>query len=507
MAGTNLMRDRTLLTAATAALLCLAAAPAKAQSPDSGSSAAPGADAFDIRYYVTDGEGNRVRQMTKNDMQYFVNQARCECGQKIDSQVRILNTGTTYAQILIDGFIGTQCATAETSFNPQFKRCTKFSSTQTNNYVSGQGVAFAPIWLVSGIVEAGEGTNDELRHPDLATPASTCSGPTGEGGIWLCGQSDSVAGCQAEEFFIQGATNKNYPEGESSKGITADFQPPQSLPLASSIDASVGDSAVVVTWTLPTGGTDAYGFRVLCEEADTGLPGVEGVAADPGIAANSYGTIYYTKENLCPDGPFWEPDGWDDSTTGGTDTDGTTTDGTTTDGTTTDTDTTDGTTTDGTTTDGTTTDGTTTDGTTTDGTTTDTDTTDGTTTGGSDSGVCPEDRPASGVCSLKWDYICSEHLAKNTNSTRIKGLENGKKYNFLLVAYDQSGNPISVGKIDNIEPVQTNDLWEQCEEDGDVCGRAGFCDVDPERSAGGGLALLAGLVLLTAAGRRIRKTA
>ena len=492
------MRDRTLLTAVASTLLFLTAAPAWAQSPDTGGgSSAPGADAFDIRYYVTDENSDRGRQMSQQDMNLFVNQARCECGQQIEAQIRLLSTGTTYTPTTIDGYIGSNCATAESSFNPQFKPCAKFSSAQSTTYTSGQSVLFSPIWLIAGIADLVNVNDLASRIPAVATPAGTCTGPTGEGGIWLCGQTDSSAGCQAEEFFVTGTQNMNFLDG-TAKGITADFQPPLNLPSEDSLSAAVGDSAVVVNWTLPAGGTDAYGYRVLCEEADTGLPAIEGLVKDPGIASNTYGTIYYTKENLCPDGAFWEAPG-SESSTGGDTTGGDTTGGDTTGDTT-------GDMTTGTTGDMTT--GTTGDMTT--GTSGDmtTDATTGTT--GSDipvSTACPEDRPATGMCSLKWAYVCSEHIAGATSNVRITGLENDKEYNFLLVAYDQSGNPITVGKIDGIVPVQTNDLWEQCEADGDVCGRSGFCSVDPEGDDLGGFALVLGLGLLAARRRRIRTIA
>ncbi|HFE44693.1 MAG TPA: hypothetical protein ENJ18_04250, partial [Nannocystis exedens] len=426
--------------------------------------------AFDIRYYITDENGARGRQMTANDMLYFVNQARCECGQKIDTQIRLLNTGQTYDQILIDSFVGTQCATAENGISQQYKPCIEFPSLQTNSYYAGKSLSFSPIWLVSGIAGLTNLDDVPARHPDVATPAGSCSGPVGEAGVWLCGQTDGDAGCLGDEFFITGTQNKNITDGES-KGITADFQGPLSLPAESSLKAAVGDSAVEVSWDLPFGGSDAYGFRVLCEEADTGEPALSGLVTasqrNNAIAANTYGSLYYTKENLCPDGPFWEAQGSGD---------GTTTDGTTTDGTTT-------------------------------GTDTDTDT-DGTTgTAEPVSAGCPSERPATGMCSLKWDYVCSAHLANNTTSTRIEGLENGKKYNFLLVAYDQAGNPVSAGKVDGITPVETNDLWEQCEADGDACGRSGFCNVNTDAPSRGGFSLVFAFGLLAAGRRRTRKIA
>ncbi|MCA9637432.1 MAG: hypothetical protein KC420_15505, partial [Myxococcales bacterium] len=57
-------------------------------------------------------------------------------------------------------------------------------------------------------------------------------------------------------------------------------------------------------------------------------------------------------------------------------------------------------------------------------------------------------------------------------------------------------------------PVETNDLWEQCEADGDICGDAGFCAVDREAQGGhgGALAFVIGIGLAAARRRRwIRK--
>ncbi len=471
MAGTLPMRDRTLLTVVASTLLTLTAAPAWAQSPDTGGgSSAPGAEAFDIRYYVTDGDSNRGRQMTELDMNFFVNQARCECGQQLEAQIRLLSTGgTMYTPTQIDGYVGSNCATAESTFNPQFPPCAKFSSAVSTSFTSGQSVLFSPLWLISGIEGLSDPADLSQRLPSVATPAAACTGPSGEGGIWLCGQTDANAGCQSEEFFVTGTQNMNILDG-TSKGITADFQPPLNLPEEDSLSAAVGDSAVVVSWTLPLGGSDAYGFRILCEEAETGEPAISGLVKNPGEVAVTDGRIYYTKENLCPDGPFWVTPGSEESTTGDT-TDGTTGDMTGTGGST-------------------------------------TDVTTGTT--GSDipvSTACPEDRPESGMCSLKWEYVCTEHIQAASTTVRIAGLDNNKAYNFLLLAYDQAGNPITIGKVDGVMPVPTNDLWEQCEADGDVCGRSGFCSVDPDSHDLGGFALVLGMGLLAAGRRRIRTIA
>ncbi|MEZ4449425.1 MAG: hypothetical protein R3B09_08095 [Nannocystaceae bacterium] len=479
------MRRTLPLLGALAALLGFSG-PARADDPVD-----PGADNFDIRYYINDEDGNQIRQMSSTQMQYLINQARCECGQTIEARVRLINTGASFNNVQIEGYIGTNCALAETSFNPQFKPCTRIVSAKTTTFIQGYSVDFGPIWLGSGLEDA-----QADRSPAAATPVGSCTGPGGESGVWLCGFFDQQQGCQAEEFFVTGTQNKNFGASES-KGITFDYQGPITPP--GTVTAAPGDGAVVVSWKSTTS-PDVYGYRVLCEEAATGEPAVDGIVTDPGLApTTSFGQLYFTKENLCPDGPFSSQIGPGDNvgTTGGTDTDGTTTDGTTTDGTT----------------DGTTTDGTTTDASTTDSSTDTTDTTtDGTTTGDTGSTVesaCPGARPDSGVCSLKWDYVCSAHIGagtSNSGSIRVRGLENNKAYHILLVGYDQAGNPLPIKLIENVTPVPSNDLWEQCEQDGNVCGDAGFCSVSPERTGLGALGLFIGLGFF-AYGRRTRKTA
>ena len=93
-------------------------------------SSVPGADAFDIRYYVTDEDGNRGRAMAATDFLQFVNQARCECGHQIATQVRLKSTsGMTYDNTkLIQTFVGTNCGTAEANPVGQFRRCAMIKS-------------------------------------------------------------------------------------------------------------------------------------------------------------------------------------------------------------------------------------------------------------------------------------------------------------------------------------------------------------------------------------------
>lgn len=475
--------------------------------------AVPGAADFDIRYYITDEDGDRLRPMDSQDALQFFNKARCECGHQIEAQVRLKAnmSGMAYdINKLIETFVGTQCATAEANPVSQFRLCAKLKSAGAPSYVNGLNAVFHPVWLASGI--AGDSTSPRDPNDPGTVVSGSCSGVQGESGIWMCAQTNTTQGCQADEFFISGTQNNNLPAGMTG-GIKFDFVAPTTPPTG--LKAEPGDSAVIVSWESITG--DINGFRVLCEDAATGKPpeGMTGLER-PALDRKPNGTIYYTKDNLCPNGPFSTVNGLEDDESAGDDT--TTTDGTTT------LDATSGGTTSG--------GGTDTDVT---GTTVGTDantTTDATgTTGAATCGdgvvegeeqcddgplngdaeachldcrtdVCgdglkgPEEECDSGedngasLCTtectlnvsdglkrLDWAYVCSSHLSLTTKSVRIEGLENGKSYNFLLVAYDASGNPLASPEVVSAAPVPTNDLWDQCKAQGDVCGESGFCNV------------------------------
>ena len=493
----------TLLAATTAGVL-LAPTLARAQAPMPMGPTAPPADAFDIRYYTTDEDGNRGRALDSVDFQRFVNTARCQCGHQISTRIVLKPAmGTTYnLSTPLFSFVGPACNTAETAPVGQFRRCIQLKSGNPPQFQAEYNTSFHPVWLSSGVALA----SGENRAPETALAAGSCETLVeGQSGIWMCADTNGLGNCQSEEFFITGQQNNNLPPGMPS-GIRFDFKPPQTVP--DSLEALPGDSAVIVSWKVLAG--DIAGFRVLCEEADTGkpLPGKGYTGKD--ITAKQDGTIYYTKENLCPGGPFSTFKAGNDNPLdpGGT-TDGTTTDGTTTDASS----------------------GTDSSGTGTTGSTGDIDATgstgvtvscgdgvlddgeacdDGENNGddkachntcledvcgdalkgpeedcdngeaNADSGLCGTDckrNGSAGLASLDWSYVCTEHLGVGSTSARIEGLENGKSYNFLLVAYDFAGNPLAVDAVVEAAPVDTRDLWEQCKADGDVCGESGFCNV------------------------------
>ncbi len=322
------MPAREILKLAPLLALGLFATPAAAQAPPSGDdggsmTSVPGADAFDIRYYLTTTDGERGPAMGQLHFNQFVNQARCECGHQIQTQVRLKSTsGMTYDNTkLVETFIGVMCGTAETNPVGQFRKCARLATQTVQPYVRGVVANFHPVWLTNGVDLA----SGDVRDPEEAIAAGKCEGGQGESGVWMCAQTNAVVGCQSDEFFISGTQNANLAKGMSG-GIKFDFLPP--IPDITDVTANPGDEAVVLTWTLETAG-DINGFRILCEEADTGkVPAGKG---DTGPAFNDIpnGTWYFTKDNLCPDGPFSTFKSGNNSPI---DTTGTTTDDSSTDG-------------------------------------------------------------------------------------------------------------------------------------------------------------------------------
>ncbi|MFO7565001.1 MAG: fibronectin type III domain-containing protein [Enhygromyxa sp.] len=463
--------------------------------------AAPPAESdFRVLYYITDEDGNRGRQMSQQDMELFVNKARCECNQKIITRITFQGSGVDAEQIL--AMVGQRCDTAQQSPGlGNYKLCAQLTAGLPQVFQTSPEFAFSPLWLSVGV----QGSNQSIA---TATPAGSCDdGLEGSGGLWMC---SGVTNCQMGSFFMSGTWNANIPDGQSASGILFDYLPPVSPP--TDFTASPGDSSVQISWKNLAPG-DIAGYRVLCADENDN-PVDNGISfTPPSPTAIVNGTIYYTASNLCPDGAFGGDapgDGDGDAETGDGDGDGETGDG----------------------------DGDLTgDG---DGDLTgdgdgdaecpqgsegcpcyDDRTCDGTMdcdlddvcvqiscTPGEfgctclEGGVCDEPyecssnnfcgTPTTGIHSLDWAYVCSDHLGFNTTSTRISGLENGKTYTFLVVAYDRAGNPI-FGESIEARPVPTNGLWEQCESQGGVCGEGWTCSVvDEPRDLGwlfGGLGL------------------
>jgi MYXO-CTERM domain-containing protein len=111
----------------------------------------------------------------------------------------------------------------------------------------------------------------------------------------------------------------------------------------------------------------------------------------------------------------------------------------------------------------------------------------------------------SAIETLDWGYVCSGFMAPASSSGRISGLQNGVEYHVLVVAYDKAGNPAIASPVLTAIPRETTDFWEQCEQQGGICGEGGFCNCRasepaPEHDA-------AWLLLLGLFGLRRRRTA
>ena len=443
---------------------------------------------FQIRYWTVDDDGD-TRAMTQQDLQQFVNAARCECNQLIRVQITLQSaSGQAFDQDRIRAFAGSNCASGQAGVGMFNDRCVVLDDLPPSGFTTGPIFEFPMIWLSSGIASSDAQTLGE------ATPKNSCDSGVGEGGIWICVENGTQSECQAEEFIIQGTQNQivttqDPTMGGSSGAIIYDYQPPQSLPVEFS--TAGGDGAVVVSWDAQSSGD--LGYRVLCADAD-GNPLPQHGTSGPNVGAENQGQIYFTPTNLCPDGPFDStPEGTEDNPEGeddgGTD-DGGTDDGGTDDG---------GTTgfgadwgdnpeygspfAGGGTASMTSDSGSTSGG---DFTTSGDSSTSGATTGtGGDTGgdstsgsgsSSGGELPSSGIESLDWAYVCSGHIASNGASARIEDLENDTEYQFLVVAYDVAGNPIAASEVLSGTPRETTDLWEQCEAAGGICGEGGFCN-------------------------------
>lgn len=378
----------------------------------------PKAGAFDIRYHITGPDGAPVRVMDDVDRVSFTNRARCECGQQISAEIRVQSDASVDKGLLVEAMIGTQCATAEQDPAGQFQRCGVLRSSPLIDYVTGVTAGFHPIFLASGVAWAT--MNRDPFDPATVTAAAGCDAQ-GESGVWICAQTNAIAGCQADEFII-GNVLKN----DRAPQIRYDFVPPIAMPTDLSVEP--GDGSVMVSWEIEQVG-DVAGWRVLCEEADGGAPAGLGIAApDPNATTREH---YFNAHNLCGDQPFSavtfsDPDtpGADICGDGRLDTGEQCDDG----------------------------------------------------EDNHDEGLCSSTcrlRVGEDLHALSWDHVCSGHVAYNETSVVIDGLENGKTYNFVLVAHDASGNPRAFARVVAATPDAELQGFTPSAEDGCGCTSAG----------------------------------
>ncbi len=422
---------------------------------------------FDIWYYTTDRDGDRDRLFSETDLTSFVNQARCQCNHTISTRVLLQRAMTFYdPTVRVETFIGNRCDVAQSTVNPQITPCVRVLSEAPNAYTKAINFEFSPIWLVGGVEPSGPQTLGQ------ATPTGSCEIGQGDAGIWICIENGAQPECQPEEFQVTGTQNMNATGGTDGGGggvgLRYDFDPPQTLP--SNFTTDSGDGSVIIKWEqIATG--DVSGFRVLCADEDGNpLPG-KGIDP-PSLTGINRGTIYFTQQNLCPEGPF---DGGEDPDVGTTGDEATGDSGSSSSGDSS--------------------------GSSGDSSSSSGDT--GSSSGTGDTGTTP--LPSDGIASLNWDYICSPHFSGTSQEARVSGLNNGEEYQFLIVAYDIAGNPVAASDVLVASPRETIDLWEQCEIDGDICGSGGFCNCTADaRPTDGAWWLLAPLLGL---GRRRRRRA
>ena len=274
----------------------------------------PTADDFTIQYWTTNEDGTRGRQMTANDLRGYVNKARCECGQAVSARVR-LQSSEARDSVPVRTYIGNNCGIAEAGNNQQIFPCALAINDFTNTYTRNIDLEFNPVWLASGVA------NRNVRDINTAEAAAGCETQTGDGGIWICVEDGNQTDCQSAEFVIQGTQTEITNSEGTTPSLTYDFLAPTIN--ATDFRASGGDGSVVIKWDNSTT-TDIQGYRALCANAD-GTP-VDGKGFSiSSVTAENRGTVYYTADNLCPDGPFDQvdvdpdPDPIDDS---GTDTEG-----------------------------------------------------------------------------------------------------------------------------------------------------------------------------------------
>lgn len=400
----------------------------------------PVAADFAVEYLIPEPGSDEVRVMSEQDRRHYFNRARCECGQPIRARVRLVGaSGDLDDTVLITAMIGTQCPVAEVP-GSQFGRCGELVSAAVPAFVTGVEVDVHPLFLASG-VDATSPTR-AVDDPTTTLP-SGCTGSQGSAGVWLCAETNGVAGCQPEEFIV--TPNDDGPD--QAREVYFDNLGPINTP--QKLAAEPGDGGVSLGWQVQPG--DSNGFRVLCELADSGEPVPGRDIPPPDRFGALDGTGYFTADDLCGDPPFTSVRVAGEAPDGGVCGDGRV------------------------------------------GPDEQCDDGDDNRSGGLCSASCRLN-VSPGLHALSWDYLCTPHIDINERSVVIDGLENGTTYNFVLVTHDSAGNPRAVATV-----VQTTPSGEFAGPEGDESGCG--CTGAP---TGRGSALLL-LLLAPAALRRRRR--
>ncbi len=272
-------------------LAMLAASPSAQAEPPTGTD-------FTIQYWTTNSDGSRGRQMTANDLRGYVNKARCECGQAVSARVR-LQPSEARDSVPVRTYVGNLCDQGQSGNNIQARPCALAVDDFTNTYTRNIDFEFNPLWLATGVTR-----DTPTRSIDGAEAAMGCDSQTGDGGIWICVENLEQTDCQPAEFVVTGQQTEVTDADGNTPSLTYDFLPPGVN--ASNFRAQGGDGSVVIKWDNTTT-TDIQGYRALCANADGSPVDGKGFTLSS-VTAQNNGTMYFTAENLCPDGPFDQVD-------------------------------------------------------------------------------------------------------------------------------------------------------------------------------------------------------
>lgn len=378
------------------------------------------ADDFKVEYWITDATGESVRAMAPADLDRFANRARCECGQQVQARISAELASIDPSQ-RIDAFVGVDCDAAEDDPDGAFGRCGVLADVEAAAYAAGLAHDFHPAFLAHGVDPSS--TVRDVAFPDTVLRGG-CDG-AGEAGVWICAEANGVAGCQPDEFVVDGDTNAN---SDEPSGLAFDFEAPAIV--GADLVVEPGGGSALVSWELDDA-ADIAGFRVLCEEAATGKP-ISGVVVElPEATASGDGEHYFTAGNLCEGMPFSavmvsEPDASDVGSCG----DGRLDEGEQCD--------------------------------------------DGADNG--DDALCSTAcalRVSAGLHALDWSYLCSEHIPASERAVVVGHLIDGRAYNFVLVAHDAHGNPRALARVVAATPDAALPSLAPAAEDGCGCTSAG----------------------------------
>lgn len=333
---------------------------------------------FPVRFSVLDPNGQVVREMTDDDLNGYVNLARCECGQSIRAELSMVPPGAPDPAQQVNAYVGPACDLAEADPDGQFRPCGALTGNAAATFAGGIAVDVHPLFLGRGIAD--------IEHRHVSDPAAVvsagCAGLFGDAGVWLCAPLENgQSGCQTDDFFR-----------EPQPKIRFDFIPPLATP--GEFTAEPGDRSVRLQWSGESG--DIHGYRILCADA-SGAPIPELAVDPPSPTEPADGTSYVTAHDLCGGQPFTSVMISDPGAPAGTCGDGVLDEG---------------------------------------------EACDDPIRGDDHlcAADCTLRVPAE-LYALDWGYVCSDHIRFEEREAAIGGLENGKEYQFVLVTHDRHGNP------------------------------------------------------------------